>query len=267
MRQLLPSVFLIAAAVMAILLLRRTFGRAIPPDRLQEAEKILPFLIGTVGGYYGLLTGFILSGAWGDVQSVRNSSMVEINALADLDRIAVTLPAPVGPQLQNGVRAYLRSVIDYDMQALSEGHVSPETTAAYGSLWSIVAGARRDADPWESSLLARAFDKVGVVGDQRRVRILISTETFPSVVWAILLLGAVIVLTGSTIVSLRYGPPAREVMMAVAAMLSVVLFAIYAMDRPYRHGYGPGSARYEALWKAFHVVEPPPPITPTRTSP
>ncbi|HEY0306308.1 MAG TPA: hypothetical protein VGC44_15140, partial [Longimicrobiales bacterium] len=232
-----------------------------------EAEKILPFLIGTVGGYYGLMTGFILSIAWGDVQSVRNSSMVEINALADLDRIALTLPAPVGPQLHYGVTEYLRSVIDHDVQALSEGRVSRETTAAYGRLWSLVAGARRDANPWEASLLGRALDKVGVVGEQRRVRILISTETFPSVVWAILLLGAVIVLTGSTIVSLRYGPPAREVMMAVAAMLSIVLFAIYAMDRPYRHGYGPGSARYETLWKAFNVVERQNPITPTGISP
>src|SRR5688572_21780199 len=96
LRQLLPAVLLIGIVVITILILRRIFRRIIATERVQEAEKILPFLIGTVGGYYGLLTGFILSIAWGDVQSLRNSALVEINALADLDRIAGSLPEHTG---------------------------------------------------------------------------------------------------------------------------------------------------------------------------
>jgi hypothetical protein len=222
-----------------------------------EAEKILPFLIGTIGGYYGLLTGFILSSVWGDVQSLRNASMSEINALADLDRIAVTLPAPAGTELRQSLSSYLRAVIDYDFNAMARGHISAETTEAYGRLWSTVAGSRREAPPWESSLLGRALDKVGVVGEQRRMRILVSTESLPAIVWAILLIGAAIILTGASIASLRYGPPAREILMAVAVMLSVVLYTIYSMDRPFRHGYGPASSRYEILYEAIPRAESP----------
>jgi hypothetical protein len=71
----------------------------------------------------------------------------------------------------------------------------------------------------------------------------------------ILLFGGVIILAGGTIASLRYGPPVREAMIAVAAMLCVVLFTIYAMDRPFRYGFGPEENRYEALWHASHSGE------------
>jgi len=87
------------------------------------------------------------------------------------------------------------------------------------------------------------------------IRILTSTETFPALVWTILLIGGAIILLGATIVSLRYGPPAREILAAVAAVLSVVLFSIYAMDRPFRHGFAPGLKRYEMLWQALYGSE------------
>jgi hypothetical protein len=45
--------------------------------------------------------------------------------------------------------------------------------------------------------------------------------------------------------------------MAVAAMLAIVLFSIYSMDRPFRHGYAPGVSRYELLWDSFQSVEQP----------
>ena len=188
MRQLLPTFLIIGVAVTLIALLRSTFRYVVATERAAEAERVLPFLIGTIGGYYGLLTGFILSNTWGGVQSVRNSAMIEINALADMDRIALALPAPTGPVLRNDLAAYLRSVIDDDMKAMAKGQISEATTAAYGRLWSTVATARKDAGPWEAAMLARAFDKIGVVGDQRRIRILASTETLPMIVWAILLI-------------------------------------------------------------------------------
>jgi hypothetical protein len=253
MRQLLPVVFLLAAAMAAILALRRGFGRVLAKERVAEAEKILPFLIGTVGGYYGLLTGFILSGVWGDVQTLRRSSMAEINALAELDRIAVTLPGALGTELKSDIGAYLRSVIDQDLKAMAGGRVSAQATDVYGRLWTTVARPRPTATPWESYLLGRALDKVGVVGEQRRTRILINDESLPAIVWGILLIGAAIILSGASIVSLRYGSPVREILIAVAAMLSVVLFAIYAMDRPFRHGYGPAATRYEMLYEAYHA--------------
>jgi hypothetical protein len=147
------------------------------------------------------------------------------------------------------VEAYLRSVIDYDLRAMAEGRISAETTDAYGRLWSVVTGAHPHATPSETALLGRALDKVETVGEQRRIRILISLESLPPVVWVILLIGGAIILYGSSVVSLRHGRPATEVLAAVAAMLTVVLFAIYTMDQPFRHGFTGGVSSYEALWQ------------------
>jgi hypothetical protein len=255
MQQFLVTGFVVAGAAIAILALRHTLRWAMSPDRMAEAEKTLPFLIGTIGGYYGLLTGFIVSLTWGDVQAVRGAAMTEVNALTDIDRIALALPGPSGPELKASVGDYLRSVIDHEIKAMARGELSRESTAAYGRLWSTAARARPDASSWESAMLARAFDKVGIVGEQRRVRILTSTDSLPAIVWIILLIGGVTIIAGATIVSVRYGSPVREMMIAVAAMLCVVLFAIYTMDRPYRHGFGPGAEHYEALWRASHSAD------------
>ena len=221
MQQLLPAAIAISIAVATVFLLRRVLTRLLPSEKAAQAGAIVPFLVGTIGGYYGLLTGFVLSSVWGDVQSVRNASMWEINALVDLERIAWTLPQRSGPALERGVEAYLRSVIDYDLRAMAEGRISAETTDAYGRLWSVVTGAHPHATPSETALLGRALDKVETVGEQRRIRILISLESLPPVVWVILLIGGAIILYGSSVVSLRHGRPATEVLAAVAAMLTV----------------------------------------------
>lgn len=242
------------AAALLVLLLRSALVRVFSSEKTTQAEKIVPFLVGTIGGYYGLLTGFILSSAWADVQSVRNAATIEVNALADLGRIAVNLPPPVSVELAHGVEGYLQSVVQEDLKAMARGRVSPETTTALNRLW-LILGRFQPESPWEATLIGRALDKVGVVGDQRRIRIFASGDSIPWILWVILLGGGVIIVYGVTIVSLRYERPAVEILAAVAVMLATVLFGIYALDQPFRYGLSPGSERYIALWEAFRTAE------------
>ncbi|MGH6689426.1 MAG: DUF4239 domain-containing protein [Gammaproteobacteria bacterium] len=202
---------------------------------MAHAEKVVPFLLGTVGGFYGLMTGFMLSNSWAELKSLQNSIVAEVNALGDLGRIATNLPEPVAQELIDGVEAYLRTVSQGELDLLAVGRINPQTTAALENLWQIL-GKYHPETQWESGLRNLALNRVAEVGEQRRRRILNGQVSLPGIMWAILLCGGVVVVCGATLASLQYQRPAGLFLGALTAIFGLVLFVIFALDRPFRFG-------------------------------
>src|SRR5690606_4767409 len=74
---ILVASVVIAITVAAVLLLRRVLARR-GTRQSERAGRAVQFLIGVIGAYYGLLTGFTLSGVWAKAEFVRGAVMVEL---------------------------------------------------------------------------------------------------------------------------------------------------------------------------------------------
>jgi Protein of unknown function (DUF4239) len=246
----LKLVVVIVAALVLVLGTREVLRRKLPPTDLEHAEKAVPFLLGSISGFYGLITGFMLSNSYAELRSLHGAVTSEINALAELDRVARQLPQPASGELQRGVDGYLRSVVRSELPLMAQGRVSAQTTQALDQLWHVL-GQFRPQSEWDTSMRNLALSGVVDLGDQRRKRILASRDRMPLLIWWILLGGGVIVVSGACLASLQHRRPAGLFLGALSAIVTLVLFVILALQQPFKYGVATGAGDYALLWESL----------------
>jgi hypothetical protein len=246
MASILLLILIVSAAVLAALGVRELLRRKLSPTSIAHAEKVVPILLGTVGGLYGLVAGFTLSNSWTDFKSLQTSITTEVNALSDLALFAESLPPHVRDELIDGIENYLETVRRRELIRLAEGRGSQETTVALKNLWRVL-GEYHPETYWETSSRQLAFARITEVSEQRRSRIVNSRASLPGIMWAILLGGGVVVASGAIVVSLQYRRLAGVFLGALTAILTLVLIVIYVLDQPFRYGLGVETGEYVVL--------------------
>jgi len=241
---------LLLAAVGAVLGTRELLRRALPPVVVEHGEKVIPFVLGSFGGFYGLIAGFMLSTSWVELRALRSAMTAEVNALADMGDIAANLPAARAGELKQSIDAYLKAVIDSELPAMAQGRTSPTTMHALTELW-VPLGHYEPKSEWEVSLRGIAINKVMDIGEQRRQRIVFSRERLPAILWWILLGSGTIILAGAVVVSLNYNRPVGFFLGALTVVVTLVLFAIRVLERPFQYNLAPESAEYMAAWEVL----------------
>jgi len=229
----------VAAGLGARMLLRRWLS----PDVVAGGEKILPFLIGTIGTFYGLFTSLTLSGAVSQLRSLKATNATEISALADIGHLAWTLSPQLGQRVSREISDYVATVVQRELRAdqVPVSDASPELDR----LWQEIVSYQASSS--QAGLRDMAITKTMIVGDQRRIRLAVDRERLPGLIWFILLFGGVVIASGACLASLRYGEQAAIFLSALVAMLALVLTVIHVLDRPSRFGIGLRGEPYERL--------------------
>src|SRR5262245_32947686 len=163
-----PAVLLVAGA-------RMFFARHLPPEVITHAEKVVPYILGSFGGFFGLVAGFMLSNSWLELRSLRSAMSAEVNAIADMGDIAANLPQPRAQEAKVAIDQYLHDVVHRELPLMAEGRTSSSTTAALTELWGPLGRYEPQSD-WEVSIREIAINKVMDIGEQRRQRIVFSRE-------------------------------------------------------------------------------------------
>jgi len=244
------AVLLLAGAVAVVLGTRLILRRMLPPVVIEHGEKVIPFVLGTFGAFYGLIAGFMLSTSWVELRALRSAMTAEVNALADMGDIAANLPTDRAGELKQSINEYLKAVVDSELPAMAEGRTSPTTTRALTQLW-IPLGHYEPKSEWEVSLREIAMNKVMAIGEQRRQRIVFSRERLPAILWWILIGSGTVVLAGAIVVSLNYNRPVGFFLGALTVVVTLVLFAIRVLERPFQYGLAPEATEYMAAWEVL----------------
>src|SRR5262249_57889698 len=130
---------------------------------MEHGEKVIPFVLGSFGGFYGLVAGFMLSTSWVELRALRSAMTAEVNALADMADIAVNLPQPRANQLKQAIDNYLNAVVHQELPAMAQGRTSPTTTHALTQLWYPLSQYEPGSD-WEVSLREIAINQAMDIG-------------------------------------------------------------------------------------------------------
>ena len=244
---------------------RSLLSRRLPRPALEHAEKSVPFLLGSISGFYGLIAGFMLSNSYAELRTLHGAITSEVNALAELARISRSLPAPTSGELERGVENYLSSVTESEVPLMARGQISAQTTRALDQLWQLL-GHYHSQTEWDGSLRNLALSSLVDLGEQRRMRLLASLDRMPLLIWWILLGGGIVVVGGACVASLQYRGPAPLFLGALTAIVSLVLFVILALQQPFKYGVATGAREYGLLWSALRgqaAVDADPAVTPT----
>jgi hypothetical protein len=217
-----------ALAVGGALLVRRAVGAEV----LARHNDVAGFIYAVIGVVYAVLLGFSAIIVWEQFRNAQEGAELEANALADLYRDAQVFPAANREQVESRLRDYARLVVDEEWPAMAAGESSRATWDAYGLLWRTYQEFTPQ-DDHQRTWYGESVERMNLLADQRRNRLLSVEAGVPAVMWAVLLGAGAVTIAFSFL----FGTPsarAQGVMTgALALIIGIVLLAILALQHPF----------------------------------
>lgn len=229
------GVLIVGASVLLAHVGLRLVRRRVPLNVLETQHEVAGFIIGVLGAIYAVLLAFVVVAVWDQFGDAKVIVTTEANRLNDLARMAQGFPAPAGPRLLDGLKAYGQSVVDDEWQAMSQGEASVKTQAAMDNLWQLF----REVEPQtnrENALYAESLDRLNEMSDSRRLRIHTSADDIPTVIQILLWGGGLLIIAFTYFFGVKSIRSQALMTAALAVEVAFLLFLVVALDNPF-HGY------------------------------
>jgi hypothetical protein len=204
----------------------------VPWQVRQQHNDVAGFIYAVLGVVYAVLLGFVTIAVWEDFEAAKVTTHNEANELAELFWLAQELPNPEGEQLQELAHSYATVVIDEEWSLMEKGQASPRADALAADLRSSIYDLEPRTDT-ERVLYDQGLGLVRDLVDQRRLRLLEAGEGIPYILRGVLVVGGIIVVGFTYLFGLENTRSHTLMIAALAAVISLVLFTIYALDHPF----------------------------------
>jgi hypothetical protein len=217
-----------ALAVGGALLVRRVIGH----DVLARHNDVAGFIYGVIGVVYAVLLGFTAIIVWEEFRKAQEGVELEANALVDLYRNAQVFPAEVRGEIESRLREYTRLVVEEEWPAMAAGTSSPRAWDAYNSLWRTYH-AFKPEDDHQHTWYGESVQRLDLLGDQRRNRLLALQAGVPGVMWGVLLGAGAVTIAFSFLFGTHNAWAQGLMTGALAFTIGIVLLSVLALEQPF----------------------------------
>lgn len=242
-------VLVLVLATYALAGLRLVRRRILP--RLVISEKDSEFsgsLVQAVMVFYGLAVALIAVSVWQTHADVSRMVSQEATSIAALYRDVSGYPEPARPILQDELRDYVRYVIDEAWPLQRRGEV-PAGGVAMMDRFEATLVTFEPQTEGQKLLHAEALRAFNELINARRLRLDAVGTGLPAVMWLVILAGAAIGL-GSTFYFRVEDARLHAIQVTLLAVfIALVIFMIFALDRPFRGDLGVSPASYELIYE------------------
>jgi Ca2+/Na+ antiporter len=222
----------------------------VPTDLRKRHNDVAGFIYAVVGIAYAVLLGLVLVAVWEQFETARNTVEREADELAELFWLGHRLPETEGHQLQELTRSYARVVVDEEWPLMARGESSPRAWALIDEIRLTVQNMNPDTEA-EQVLYDQGLERVHDLADARRDRLVEAREGIPSILWVVLVVGA-IVTVGFTYLFGIDSTTTHTLMVALLAfVIGLVLFTIGSLEYPFSGDARLGPDAFELVLKRF----------------
>ncbi len=218
----------VAAAVAGLLIYRRvTHGRLNLPE---DMNNDVIFFASAISVFYSLTVGLIAVGVWTNYAEVQNIVSGESAALAALYRDVNGFPEPQRSKLKDELIGYVQFVIDEEWPTQYVGTIIDGGTRLLNTFEQLLYSFEPQT-AGQGTVHAEALQEYNEMITLRRQRIDGVEGGLPGIMWAIVLIGAVLSISVTYLLKIQTG--VHIVLTAfLAAFIGLVVFTVYGLDRP-----------------------------------
>ena len=204
-----------------------------PPDRRRVHNEITGWQLSVLGTTYAVIIGFMLFAAWSEFRSAEQNAASEASCLINLYWTASGLPDGQRVAIRKLTADYAEAMIADDWPAMSRGDFSSAGTRIMQQMWmSILQPGTLSAA--EQASLQQTLAQLGNITEHRRILEMQSQSTLPGVLWAVLIIGAVITIMSSCLFGSEYPGLHLLQVVTLALLLSLSLVAVADVNHPFR---------------------------------
>lgn len=196
---------------------------------------------------YGLIAALIAINVYEVYAEVAKTVAREASAISALWRDAGAYPEPMRSETRNVIRDYTRQIITEAWPEQRRGITPGGGVAMVDSIQQKLHAFVPSSDT-EKILHAETLRAMNEMFLVRRLRVDANREHLPTVMWRLLLFGAVLCMFAACLFHVS-NPKLHALAVALLATLTaIVLFMIFAWDRPYLGEFGVDSEAYELIY-------------------
>ena len=197
--------------------------------------------------FYGLAMALIAVSVLQTYSDVSKIVSQEATALAALYRDVSSYPEPVRAQLQNELRDYVRYVIEEAWPLQRRGKMPGGGVERMNRFQAILV-AFEPATEGQKLLHGETLRAYNEMIRDRRLRLDAVNTDLPAVMWAVVLVGALIGLSATFFFKVEDARLHGILVILLTAFMGLVIFMIFALDRPFRGDLGLGSGPYQLIY-------------------
>ena len=211
-----------------LLLYRRiTHGRLNLPE---DMNNDVIFFASAISVFYSLTVGLIAVGVWTNYAEMQTTTAQESASMAALYRDVNNFPEPQRSELTQGMTDYMEFVINREWPAQYVGDLVDGGTKMLNSFEEGLYAFEPQTDG-QANVHAEALQEYNEMITLRRERIDGVEGSLPTIMWAIVLLGAALSISVTYLLKIQFG--VHLVLTAfLAAFIGLVVFTVYGLDRP-----------------------------------
>ena len=232
MFNLVPGLFAVTVFVLASVAGLIFVQRFVPLELRKQHNDVAGFIYAVVGIAYAVLMGLVVVAAWQQFQDARSTADGEADELAEIFWLGHRLPPAEGRRLQELARSYARVVVDEEWPMMAHGESSPRA-------WDLIDEIRltiQNQDPHtkaEQVLYQQGLERVHDLADARRDRLGESREGIPLILWAVLVVGAIVTVSFTYLFGMDSNTTHTLMVAALALVIGLVLFTIGSLEYPF----------------------------------
>jgi Protein of unknown function (DUF4239) len=232
-------------AIGGLLLVRR---RVLPRLRIHDEDAHFSgAMVHSVMVFYGLALALIAVNVFETYADVSKITSQEATALAVLYRDVSAYPEPIRSQLRKDVRDYVDYVIHEAWPLQQRGQV-PSGGVVRMNHFQDVLIAFEPATEGQKVLHAEALRAYNNMIQARRLRLDAVGIGLPSVMWTVILVGAVISLSTSFFFKVEDVRLHGILVTLLAMFIGLVIFMTFALDQPFRGDLGVRPEPYQLIY-------------------
>jgi hypothetical protein len=197
--------------------------------------------------FYGLAVALITVSVWQNYSEAGRVTSQEATAAAALYRDVSDYPEPIRNQLQTQLREYVNQIIHQAWPIQQHGQI-PTGSLEIMNRFQVRLMSFEPATEGQKILHAETVGAYNRLIQAWRLRIDSVQARLPGVLWFIIVAGALISLSSSFFFRIDNAWLQSIQIALLAAFVGLVIFLIYAFDRPFRGELGLSSDSYQVVF-------------------
>jgi hypothetical protein len=197
---------------------------------------------------FGISLGFSLFLVWQQFEAARLTVETEAAAVQRIYWLAESYPDPQRSNVQELTVSYARGEVQQEWPLMGKGQISPHAEKRAHQL----ARAVRELSPKttvQSELYADALGRMDVLRENRALRTTEVREGIPSVVWVVMVSGAVITVGFTYLFAMHSFKLHAVATVALTVVVVLLLFTIGVLDHAYDGDVRVGPGAFELALK------------------
>ena len=248
------SVLIVLGTIALSLVFLAVLRRIWPATQRTEHNDIIGWQISVLGTTYAVILAFMLWNVWTNFQTARITTEMEANYLVDLYRIAGGLETAQSKALRALCREYAAVMVSEEWPAMAQEQLSARSFSVTQQMCDVLVQAHSNGDhaasssavpdSFQQSKYEQAFSALSQMSEHRRLRQIESRMKLPGILWAVLLIGCIVVIGSACLFGCENFALHFIHLFVLSLLLSLVLVSIAEIDRPFQ---GPVRIQAEAF--------------------